>query len=82
MDSTVLRKEIRKQAIANALGHGGKASQGSVVSHILGAYPDLRKEAGSIMPEISRIISEVNSLSIGEQQEMASQEFPEILHKE
>jgi glutamyl-tRNA synthetase len=82
MDSTVLRKEIRKQAIANALSHGGKASQGSVISHLLGANPDLRKETGSIMPEISKIISEVNALSIEEQQNIAASEFPEILHKE
>jgi glutamyl-tRNA synthetase len=82
MDSSVLRREIRKHAIANAMSHGGKASQGSVISHLLGSHPELRKETGSIMPEIISVVSEVNSLSPEEQQNVALSEFPEILQKE
>ena len=81
MDSTALKVEIRKHAIANALGHDGKANTGSVVSHLLGSNPELRNQVGSLMPLINEIVNSVNNMSLEDQSKIARQEFPEVLEK-
>jgi len=61
------QERVRAYALKNALAHGGKAAQGNVISSLF--HEGLRKEeVKEAAKEISKIISEVNSLSIDEQE--------------
>ena len=82
MENSTLRKAIEKHAISNALDHEGKANTGSVVSRILGEFPDLRSRVGEIMPLINETVKRINSMQVQDQLSMAQNEFPEILVKE
>lgn len=77
-----LEEEIRKQALRNALEHGGKAETGAIMSKMLGQFPEYRKKAKELAGIVSKIVSEVNSLGAGNIEAIVSDEFPEFLHKE
>lgn len=55
--------EIRRIAAANAAEHGGKASEKAVLSKALGAMASLRPRAKEVMPDIARIVAEVNAMT-------------------
>lgn len=59
-------KLARAYALRNALAHGGKAQAGNVISSLFNE--GLKKtEVSKLAKEISEIVSEVNSLDVGEQ---------------
>lgn len=62
-----LEKKARAYALKNAVSHEGKARQGAVISGLFNE--GLKKsDAGKYSKEISKIVSEVNSLSAEEQE--------------
>ncbi|HJZ18841.1 MAG TPA: glutamate--tRNA ligase family protein [Candidatus Nanoarchaeia archaeon] len=62
-----LSEKARAYALKNALAYNGKAQQGSVISALFNE--GLKKsEIPKYMKEISKIVSEVNSLSLDEQE--------------
>lgn len=68
-----LEKKARAYALKNALSHGGKAQQGSVISSLF--HEGLKKdEVKNHIKKISEIVKDVNSLSAEEQ----GKEFEEL----
>lgn len=62
-----LNEKAKAYALKNAISHEGKAVQGSVISSLF--HEGLKKEdVKKYIKEISKIINEVNSLSIQEQE--------------
>jgi glutamyl-tRNA synthetase len=74
-----IKKEIRKLALQNAVGHDGKTNEKIVLSKILGSRSELRKNVKEVIEECSKIVSDVNSISLGEQESEIKIKFPEIL---
>ncbi len=74
-----IKKEIRKLALQNAFGHDGKTNEKIVLSKILGSRSELRKNVKEVIEECSKIVSDVNSISLGEQESEIKIKFPEIL---
>jgi glutamyl-tRNA synthetase len=74
--------EAKKAALLNAIKHGGKADAGSVIGRLLGAYPDLRNRAVDVRSLVSRVIEQVNAMSLADQQELVEDSWPEELVKE
>ncbi|MDP3986924.1 MAG: glutamate--tRNA ligase, partial [Nanoarchaeota archaeon] len=61
-----LEKKARAYALKNATSHEGVARMGSVISSLFNE--GLKKEdVGKFSKEISKIVSEVNSLSLEDQ---------------
>ncbi len=77
-----LEEEIRKQALKNAFLHGGKASAGSVISKILGEFPEYRKNAGELAKLVNIELEKVNGMSAEEIAATVHLEFPEFEVKE
>lgn len=75
----VEEKYIIAYALKNALDHLGKAQAGSVLPGLFacGLEKDSIKE---VMPEINRIVGEINSKSIDEQKELF-EEYKELIGK-
>ncbi|MEB3774650.1 MAG: glutamate--tRNA ligase [Desulfurococcales archaeon] len=72
---------VRGYALKNAVKHGGKARVGSVVSMILGEHPELRQHAREIAAIASRIVEEVNRMSLGEQRRILEERYPSLLEE-
>ena len=78
MDDDVLL-EIKKFALQNAFEHDGKTQDKIVLSKILGTKPEFRTKVKEIIGDISKIVSEVNQLSIEEQKKEIEESFPDLL---
>lgn len=77
----VSNKKIRAYALKNALIHNGKANQGSVISGLFNE--GLKKEEiKDYSKKISKIIKEVNSLSIEEQKKEFEKLKDEVSERE
>jgi glutamyl-tRNA synthetase len=72
---------IEKFALANAVKFNGKASQGSVISHLIAENPELKSDMKSISKKVSEIIAAVSKLSVKKQLEMLEEKYPEMLEK-
>ncbi len=68
-----LRRLILKHAVANAVKHGGRASQGPVMNKVLGERPDLRARARDLARVVKDIVDYVNSLPREELERLASE---------
>ncbi|MGB9636309.1 MAG: glutamate--tRNA ligase [Thermoplasmata archaeon] len=73
---------IRKLALQNAVQHGGKAEQKAVVGKVMGTFPEFRARAKEILPEIAKIIEEVNSIPYDLQLLELKTTAPELLQRE
>ncbi|MGB9002595.1 MAG: glutamate--tRNA ligase [Nitrosotalea sp.] len=78
MDDEV-RKTIRGIALLNASEHNGKTRNDAVISKVLGSRPELRGKTKEVMPIISEIVNEVNTLSLPIQKLELESKFPELL---
>ena len=78
MDENV-KKEIRKNALQNAVEHDGKTHEKIVLAKILGTNPELRSKVKEIIGEISSIVADVNKISQSEQKSEIESDFPELL---
>jgi glutamyl-tRNA synthetase len=77
-----LRELIRKAALLNALQHSGKAQAGAIIGRIIGEKKELKTKAKELSGLISKIVNEVNSLSVEEQKQIVEEKWPEALKKE
>jgi len=80
--SETLELEARKAALLNAIKHDGKAEAGAVIGRILGAHPELRQRAADIRSLVSRVVEQVNTMSLAEQLKIVEESWPEELVKE
>ncbi len=78
MDDEV-RKIIRGIALLNASEHNGKTRNDAVISKVLGSRPELREKTKEVIPIISEIVNEVNTLSLPLQKLELESKFPELL---
>jgi len=78
VDSQVLRAEIKKRALQNAIRHGGKAERGAVVSKLIGDHPELRQQAAEASGPTEKIIAEINAPTLDEQGEIFEDIAPEL----
>ena len=77
-----IKEEIRKLALQNAFGHGGRTNYKVVLSKVLGALPELRGRAGEVSAEVTPIVDEVNGLSHDEQRVELEKNHPDLLQRE
>jgi len=80
--SETLELEARKAALLNAIKHDGKADVGAVVGRLLGAHPDLRSSAADVRSLASKVVGQVNAMSLVDQQKIVEESWPEELAKE
>ncbi|MGH1521417.1 MAG: glutamate--tRNA ligase [Nitrosopumilus sp.] len=73
------KREIRKITLQNAFEHGGKTRDKIVLGKMLGSKPEFRTKVKEISEDISKIVNNVNQLSIEEQKQEIENSFPEIL---
>lgn len=73
---------VLKYALQNAIGYGGKASPGSVIGKVLAERPELKPQVKEIGLTVKRIVQEVNSLSLEQQNSKLAGIAPELLVKE
>ena len=78
---TETRELIRKFALLNAVKHGGKAREPSVIGKALAEKPQLKTEMEKVVKFVKEIVREVNSLSLAEQRKIIEEKWPELLVK-
>ncbi len=76
-----LHELILKYALQNAILHDGKANYKAVMGKIMAENPELRSRARKLIPEVKRVVEEVNSLSIEQQRRKLEELAPELLKK-
>jgi glutamyl-tRNA synthetase len=64
-----VENHIRELALKNAVSHGGTAEKKAVISKLLGSRPDLRARAREVIPDVERIVGEVNALDEADQRD-------------
>jgi len=74
-----LRIEIKKMALQNAFEHGGETRDKIILGKILGTKPEFRNKVKEIIDDISKIVTQVNEMSLEEQKKEIDKNFPEIL---
>jgi len=62
-----MKKLILKYALLNAVQHDGKANVKAVLGKIVGEKPDLKNKIKELIPDIQKIIKDVNSWNIEKQ---------------
>jgi len=76
------REIIRKLALINAVGYGGKAQAGPVMGKLLAEQPELKGRVKEIGPIVAEVIREVNAIPVEEQRKIIERNWPETLVKE
>ena len=61
------KKEIKRYVLDNAVLYKGRANLKAVVGHLIGKFPELKKDMKKFMKELSKLVDEINSLSFEEQ---------------
>ena len=75
-------QEIRRQAIKNAYLHDGRADVSSVVSKLISENPEIKKNIKNLIPDVKKMVDEINSLGREKIDEIVANEYPEFLIKE
>jgi len=73
-----LRDIIYALALKYAIKYGGKTSTKSLVGKIIAIRPDVRSKVREIIPEIERIVKEVNEMTLEEQKTLL-EKYAEML---
>jgi glutamyl-tRNA synthetase len=81
-DSEKLQLETKKAALLNAIRHGGKAEAGAVIGRLLGAHRELRQKAAEVRVLATKVIDQVNAMSLADQERVIQENWPEELAKE
>ena len=66
LDSSIERA-IKLVTLRNALEYDGKAKLEAVISKTMASRPELRSNIKTIIPEVMRLLNQINSLAINEQ---------------
>jgi len=74
-----LKIEIKKMALQNAYDHGGETKDKIILGKILGTKPEFRNKVKEITEDISKIVEQVNQMSLEEQKKEIEENFPELL---
>ncbi len=69
---------ILKHALANALSHERKASEGAVLGKILAEKPELKEDIANLRDDIKKAVSEVNELKPSVQEKRLKEIWPEF----
>ncbi|MGA2934060.1 MAG: glutamate--tRNA ligase [Methanomicrobiales archaeon] len=72
---------LRKYVLQNAVKYGGKPQAGTVISRVMGEYPELRSEGRKISMLTNAIVKEVSRLSPEKQKEELAQVAPRLLEE-
>jgi glutamyl-tRNA synthetase len=72
-------KAMERNALLNAVDHGGKAEVGAVVGKSMGESPELRPMAKEVAKAAAQVVAQVNSLSPEEQQRLLEEEYSDAL---
>ncbi|MCJ7455525.1 glutamate--tRNA ligase, partial [Candidatus Bathyarchaeota archaeon] len=80
--SESLEPEARKAALLNAIKHEGKADAGAVIGRLLGAHPELRQKAAEVRVLVTKVIDQVNAMSLTDQEKVVQDSWPEERAKE
>jgi glutamyl-tRNA synthetase len=59
---------ILKHVLANAVEHEGRADVGAVLGKIIAERPDLREKIKEIIPDVKKVVKEVNGWTIKKQE--------------
>ena len=70
---------VRKYALQNAVKYGGKPQAGTVVSRIMGEYPEYRSEGRKVSLLAKSVVREVGALSPEKQREELARIAPRLL---
>ena len=79
MNDEEIKSEIRKFALQNAVEHEGQTRDKTILAKIMGNVPELRQKAKEIGPIITEVVSEINQISLEEQQKEIEEKYPELL---
>ena len=71
-----MKELILKHTLVNAVRYNGKASVGSVIGHLLGEKPELKKEMKTLSKEIAKAVAEINKMKPEEQKKLLDEKFP------
>jgi len=74
-----LKITIKKMALQNAYEHEGETKDKIILGKILGTKPEFRNKVKEITDDISKIVAQVNQMSLEEQKKEIDENFPEIL---
>jgi glutamyl-tRNA synthetase len=69
-------KFIKIIALKNSVEHGGKAQSDAVIAKFVGVKPELRSQIKVLIPGITTIVQEVNSLSLADQKSLLEELVP------
>ena len=69
-------KFIKIIALKNSVEHGGKAQSDTVIGKFVGSKPELRSQIKVLIPGITTIVQEVNSLSLADQKSLLEELAP------
>jgi glutamyl-tRNA synthetase len=69
-------KFIKIIALKNSVEHGGKAQSDAVIAKFVGSKPELRSQIKVLIPGITTIVQEVNSLSLADQKSLLEELAP------
>ena len=75
LDSSIERA-IKLVTLRNAVEYDGKAKLEAVISKTMASQPDLRSNIKSIIPEVKRLLNQINSLAISEQRALLQEMSP------
>ena len=74
-----IKKTIRGIALLNASEHGGKTRNDAIIPKVVGFKPELKNKIKEIIPLISEIVVEVNTIPLSMQKSELESNFPELL---
>jgi glutamyl-tRNA synthetase len=70
---------LRKYVLQNAVKYGGKPLAGTVISRVMGEYPELRSEGRKISVLANAIVKEISGLSPEKQRDELARLAPRLL---
>jgi glutamyl-tRNA synthetase len=80
--SEALEIEAKKAALLNAVKHEGKSEAGAVIGRLLGSHPELRHKATEVRFLVTKVLDQVNAMSLADQKKVIQENWPEELAKE
>ena len=72
------REIIRKAALLNAIGHGGKARTQSVLGKVLAECPYLRDKVKQMASVVADVVGEINNLTMEQQRIIVEKRGPRL----
>jgi glutamyl-tRNA synthetase len=74
-----VREAAERQALYNALEHGGDAQVGAIVGPLMAEHPDFREHGDEVPDVVGPVVAEVNDRTPAEQRERLGELAPDLL---